>query len=275
MSEDCQTGNKEIPHCMAELNPTSQRRKRSALRPFVKRMFTLPALNHVGCILYQIKIGRKLTGTKMRECPICEYIGKFRPGGVIPRYDSECSNCGALERHRIVYLALQRRNLLSGLGKVLHFAPEPFLAKAIRQASASYRSADLEPGLADMVLNIEKLDLPDDSVDTVVANHVLEHVDDRAALLEIWRILVNHGRLIVSVPVAGGCATTYENPAITSRSDRELHFGQADHVRFYGRDFSDRLSAIGFSVDEFTCDGPDTVKYALQRGESVFICTKA
>jgi SAM-dependent methyltransferase len=240
----------------------------------VRQVFGQSTIEYLRAIRYQMTIIHRMKGKEVFECPICQYIGTFRAGGRIPRYNAACSRCGALERHRLVYLALQRRNLLSGLGKVLHFAPEVFLTDILRKSSESYRSADFEPGVADMVLNIEEIDLPDKSVDIVIANHVLEHVDDRAALREIWRILSDHGRLIVSVPLAGGCTKTYENPAITSPADRELHFGQADHLRYYGRDFTDRLSSAGFSIDEFTCDGPDTTKYALQRGDSVFIGSK-
>lgn len=157
----------------------------------------------------------------------------------------------------------------------MHFAPEPFLTKVLRKGSRSYKSADYAPGLADIVLNIEKIDFPDGSFDFVVANHVLEHVDDRVALLEIHRILRHQGLFIVSVPIVGGWAKTYENPAITSPYDRELHFGQNDHLRYYGRDFIERLQAAGFTVDEFTCDGQDTAKYGLLRGDSVFICSKS
>jgi len=239
-----------------------------------KRLLGQPIMSYLGHIRYQMTMSRRMKGRHVFECPICHYVGTFRAGGRIPRYNAACPRCGSLERHRLVYLALLRRDLLSGLGNVLHFAPEPFLIGMLRQGSVSYQSADFEPGLADIVLNIEKINLPDKSVDVVIANHVLEHVDDRAALRELQRILSVHGRLIVSVPLAGGCAKTYEDPGITSPVDRELHFGQADHLRFYGRDFSDRLLSAGFSVDEFTCDGPDTMKYALQRGDSVFICTK-
>jgi SAM-dependent methyltransferase len=239
-----------------------------------RQRFGQSAVDYIRTIRYQIATGRKMKGKEVFECPICQYVGTFRPGGIIPRYNAQCFRCGALERHRLVFLALQRRNLLSGLGNVLHFAPEAFLVKLLREGSVSYRSADFEPGVADIVLNIEKIDLPDKSMDIVIANHVLEHVDDRAALREIWRVLSDHGRLIVSVPLAGGCAKTYENPAVTSPADRQLHYGQADHQRYYGRDFTDRLSSAGFSVDEFTCDGPDVTKYSLQRGDTVFIGTK-
>jgi SAM-dependent methyltransferase len=157
---------------------------------------------------------------------------------------------------------------------VLHFAPEPCLRRIIQEASAYYRSADFAPAPDSLLLNIEKIDLPDHSVDVVIANHVLEHVDDLAALRELRRILSDRGRMIVSIPIIEGWATTYENPSIKSKVEREIHFGQADHLRFYGRDFRDRVLSAGFSLEEFVADGPDAARYALTRGDAIFICTK-
>jgi ubiquinone/menaquinone biosynthesis C-methylase UbiE len=69
------------------------------------------------------------------------------------------------------------------------------------------------------VLNIEAIEMPDASWDVVVANHVLEHVDDRKALSEIRRILVPGGFAIFSFPLALTFERTYENTAITSRAE--------------------------------------------------------
>jgi len=225
-------------------------------------------------LYYRVQALRKMSGTGARECPICGYVGRFRAFGYPPRYNAQCRRCGSLERHRLFYLALGRLHLLSGSGKVLHFAPEACFTKKIEQSCATYWTADYQPGRASMVLNIEKIDLPDNSVDVVIANHVLEHVDDRTALREIHRILTDHGRLITSVPIIEGWRKTYEDPSITSAADRELHFGQSDHIRYYGHDFRERVVSAGFSLDEFTCDGADVVKYGLYRGDYIFIGTK-
>jgi SAM-dependent methyltransferase len=224
---------------------------------------------------YRIEVFWKISGAGTHECPICRYVGKFKAFGNPPRYNAQCPSCHSLERHRLFYLALQRLNLLSGSEYVLHFAPEACLGTTIQKASANYRSADYAPGCASMQLNIEEVDLPDKSVDVVIANHVLEHVDDRAALREIWRILADHGRLILMVPIIEGWKWTYEDPRITGKAERHRHFGQDDHVRYFGLDFRTRVLSEGFSLDEFVCDGADTVRYALTRGESVFICTKS
>ncbi|HEU5350860.1 MAG TPA: methyltransferase domain-containing protein [Terracidiphilus sp.] len=171
-------------------------------------------------------------------------------------------------------LALQRGSLLSGQESVLHFAPEPCLMGILRSSSASYQSADFTPHAGSIRLNIENISLPSSCVDVVIANHVLEHVDDKAALCELNRILSPRGRLITTVPIIEAWERTYEDPQITREADRERHFAQADHVRYYGRDFRDRVKSSGFSLHEFQADGPSSARYGLIRGECVFIARK-
>jgi SAM-dependent methyltransferase len=138
---------------------------------------------------------------------------------------------------------------------------------------ARYVTADLRDGL-DLKLDIEDIDLPDESFDIVVCSHVLEHVNDRAALSELHRILRPSGRLILMVPIIEGSDTTYENPAITSWRDRKLHFGGGTHVRHYGRDFRDRVRAAGFQLHEYCADDYEPIRFGLVRGERVFVATK-
>lgn len=209
-----------------------------------------------------------------RECPVCGYVGRFGMFGLPPRADALCLRCGSLERHRLFALGLRNCFSFSGTERVLHFAPEACISKLINASAGEYITADYVPGRAALTLDIEKIDLPDRSVDIAVANHVLEHVDDRPALRELHRVLCENGRLILSVPLIAGWATTYENQAIVARSAREKHFGQSDHVRRYGRDFRERVASAGFRVDEFTSDGATTVQYSLMPGECIFVCTK-
>ena len=158
---------------------------------------------------------------------------------------------------------------------ILHFAPEALLEIKFRALYGEYRTADLN-ARADLKLDISAIALEAASVATVICNHVLEHVpDDRRALAELGRILKPGGKLIVSVPLIEGWERTYEDPAITDPSLRDLHFGQYDHLRYYGRDFRDRLREVGFvSVEEITAEGKEVVEYGLMRGEKVFICKR-
>src|SRR5690606_12677364 len=113
---------------------------------------------------------------------------------------------------------------------IVHFAPEPSLAKRLQERyGQAYRTADLMRQDVELQLNIERIDLADGTVGTVMANHVLEHVDDQAALREIRRVLGPHAdrRAILSFPIAHGWHHTYEDPSVVDPHQRELHFGQS------------------------------------------------
>ena len=211
------------------------------------------------------------------ECPCCGYKGNFNPAaGTPPRPNAICPQCRSFERHRLMALALQR-GFVSFAGKdVLHFAPEPAVkAMTDTQSPKSRVTADLEPGIADRVLNIEQLDLEDESLDIIICSHVLEHVDDRKALGEMKRVLRPGGQAVIMIPIVEGWDTSYENAEITSEEDRHIHFGQFDHVRYYGgADFRKRVKDAGFQLSEFTADGAECVRYGLVRGERVFLAGK-
>ncbi|HEY4265002.1 MAG TPA: class I SAM-dependent methyltransferase [Micropepsaceae bacterium] len=209
-----------------------------------------------------------------RQCNVCGYRGRFRAAGKPRRIDARCPRCGSAERYRLLALWLDRHGAGLAQAKVLHFAPEAGVTAMLKTRVGHYESADIAPGRADRVLNIEAIAAPGASYDCVVCSHVLEHVDDAKALLEIMRVLKPGGVVLIMLPVIEGWAKTYENPAVQSPEDRKRHYGQADHVRYYGADVRTRIRGAGFALKEFTAEGPDVLTYALQRGEKVFIATK-
>ena len=209
-------------------------------------------------------------GRHERECPVCRYQGRFIAFGDPPRWDASCPSCRSLERHRLFKLFLDRHPELVR-GTVIHFAPERSIAKLLRAHDSDYRSADVVPGRADLTLDIEAIDLSDDSVDLIVCSHVLEHVDDAKALAEFRRCLKPGGAAILMVPIVEGWRRTYENPAVTSEGDRLLHFGQHNHVRYYGADFRERVRAAGFELEEMTATGEECVRYSVVPGETIFL----
>lgn len=213
-----------------------------------------------------------------RECPLCGRQGRFLAEAHLPdifNFDAVCPSCGSLPRNRLLWLNLTQRQLIMAQDRVLHFAPEECLTNRIRSLAGSYKTADMLAGGVDLKLNIEKIDLPDRSQDAIICSHVLEHVDDKAAIVELFRILSPGGRMFILAPVAEGWETTYENAASFDPNGKALHYGKDNHVRRYRRDLRDKLAAPGFAVEASSFDGATSVRYGLLPGENLFICRKA
>lgn len=210
----------------------------------------------------------------IRSCPLCGYEGQFAPAGMPPRLDCQCPSCNSRERHRLFKLWMDREQRITKGHQVLHFAPEPQLTRLLRNTAGKYVTADLMRNKVDLKLNIEALNLPDASFDVIVAHQILEHVDHDKALAECFRCLRPAGFMVVTTPIIEGWEHTYENPEATTRRDRFLHFGQEDHVRYFGRDIRASMSAAGFEVEEHGSVEPDVAKYGLWRGETLFILVK-
>jgi len=206
-----------------------------------------------------------------RRCNVCGYSGRFHAAGRPRRIDARCPKCGSAERYRLLALWLDRQGGSLRDARVLHFAPEQGLTALLKPRVKDYRSADISPGRADLVLNIEAIAEPDSSYDCIVCSHVLEHVDDGKALKEIFRVLKPGGLALIMAPVIEGWRNTYENPKVVTPEDRKRHYGQSDHLRYYGADIRERIRQTGFALEEFTAEGEDVLTYALQRGEKVFV----
>jgi SAM-dependent methyltransferase len=208
-----------------------------------------------------------------RTCPICGFKGNFGFFGRPPRIDARCPSCASLERHRLFWLWFEH-NRSRMIEPVLHFAPEAIFEGRFRTLFQDYRTADLMNPRCDLKLNIEAIELPSESIGTIICNHVLEHVDDAKALAELSRILKPGGIAILSMPLIDGWEKSYEPAGIEGEHMRELHFGQFDHVRYYGRDIRERLAKAPFRFEEITAEGADVITYGLMRGEKMFVCFK-
>lgn len=162
----------------------------------------------------------------------------------------ECPVCQSHDRERHLLMYLNASNLMPRMerARILHFAPERHLQRFIRAVQPTqYVLGDLFPATAD----VQKIDLlavpyPEDYFDFVLANHVLEHVqDDTQALKEIFRVLRPGGHAILQTPYASGLTNTFEDPAIHSEPARLQAYGQEDHCRLYGQDLVLRVEASG------------------------------
>lgn len=158
----------------------------------------------------------------------------------------------SLERHRLMWLYLQNETefFIKKL-KVLHIAPEQcFLSRFKKMKNLDYTTLDIESPIADIKADIRNLPLEDNTYDVIFCNHVLEHiVEDDIAMKELYRVMKSGGYGIFQVPMKYDLKKTYEDFSITSPQERQQHFGQYDHVRWYGMDYFERLRDAGFEVD--------------------------
>ncbi len=212
-------------------------------------------------------------------CPCCDHsFSRFLPAGVAKRPNARCPNCGSLERHRMVWLYLQRQtNFLSANLSVLDVAPEEFMQRKLHAlANLDYLSIDLVSPLAMKKMDVTKLELTDESFDVAFCNHVFEHIpNDLQAMREVRRILKSGGWAILQTPVDLSRATTDEDPSITDPQELLRRFGQTDHIRIYGRDLFDRLREAGWDISTPALESWLTAKeiqhYALNPAEPLII----
>ncbi len=229
-------------------------------------------------------------------CPLCGYKCKdFAPFGlefpVIEERqivgaglrDALCYSCGSTDRERLVFLYLKNKtNLFEEPEKkrILHMAPEKNLTSImLKSGFERYVCGDLFMegySYPDHVQNMNVLNIPyeDDFFDLVICNHLLEHVpDDRAAMKELHRVLKSNGMGILQVPISLNSPQTFEDFSVTDPQQREIVFGQFDHLRIYGQDYPDRLSEAGFVVERSNY-ASEYSRYGVNDDEDIFVVRK-
>lgn len=138
----------------------------------------------------------------------------------------------------------------TGSKNLLYFAPINGLENKFRE-DFSVTTLDINRDDVDVKADITELPFKKSSFDIVLCSHVLEHVpDDLSALTELRRVINQEGEGIILVPQNRDMDTTLEDPTATTEEERERKFGQHNHVRWYGNDFSSKLVSAGFKVSE-------------------------
>jgi len=175
-----------------------------------------------------------------------------------------------------LYLKERTAFFKSGL-QVLHIAPEACFIKRFEKIHGDrYITADIESPLAKVKMDIHQIPFRENTFDVVLCNHVLEHVnDDIKAMNEIQRVLKPDGFAILQVPFFNPVPeTTFEDPTITDRQEREKIFGQDDHVRKYGRDYPQRIKRAGLKPleDPYVDTLEENIrnKFGLVKGEIIY-----
>lgn len=164
-----------------------------------------------------------------------------------------CSKCGASDRDRLYAFWLKRKLAKNSSIKMLHFAPEKSLSKWIKDNySFEYETADLM--MEGVNHKVDMLDMPfeDDSYDSFICSHVLEHVnDDYLAVSELYRILKPGGWGILMAPICTAIDNTLEDKNHKTDEDRWKYYGQNDHLRLYSHNgYLDVISSTGFKVKQ-------------------------
>jgi predicted SAM-dependent methyltransferase len=212
-------------------------------------------------------------------CPICEKgARKFLTHAARPL--ARCPHCGSFERHRLLWIALQKKWNQHPIGisdRLLHVSPEKVFTK-ILQPLYDYISIDLDEQKAMYSMDITNLEFTANEFEAIICIHVLEHIpEDRKAMSELFRVLKPGGWGTINVPMSGN--KTLEDPTIKDPKDRLRMFGQEDHVRFYGEDFIDRLKEAGFLVTvikkEEIVTPEEDMKYSLAIENEVIFVTKS
>lgn len=165
------------------------------------------------------------------------------------RQDVLCPACMSLPRHRILAAWFDEHKDILKNKKVLYFAPENSMTLWMKRNGVKYTTADLYND-ADLKLDIQNTKLPDNSLNIVICNHVLEHVNDfRQALNDVYRILDHDGVFICSFPIDANIDKVDEAADLT---DEECYnrFGQKDHKRVFGVHSDELLVEAGFGVDK-------------------------
>ena len=120
--------------------------------------------------------------------------------------------------------------------------------------SGGYITGDINPNMADRVVDVTNICYPDQTFDYVIINHVLEHIkDEKKAMDEIKRVLKRNGKVIFSMPI---CVEedTIEARDMLSEKECMEKYGQRDHVRLYGRDTQERMEKYGYNIIEYRAD---------------------
>lgn len=224
-------------------------------------------------------------------CEICgSKFKKFLTFGKTKRINARCPNCGSLERHRLMWKYLnEKTNFFSSKHKIklLHFAPEKFFYDIFsKNQNINYFPCDLLPenysydgSVKITKVNITNIPFDENHFDVVLCNHVLEHIpDDRLAMSELFRVMKKGAWGIFLVPIDYNREFTYEDFTITTPKGREEAFGQFDHVRWYGKDYKNKLEKVGFIVkeDDFSksLSSSELFKYGLVATDCVYYCKK-
>ena len=120
----------------------------------------------------------------------------------------------------------------------------------------NYRALDIDPsryaGLPVERFDLcrDSFDLPPESCDLIVHNHVLEHIECNytAVLTRLAHALTATGTMLFSVPILSG---HFSDELVKAPLEQKIaRFGSMLHVRRFGRDFVTETIGMIFRIPE-------------------------
>ncbi|WP_051205630.1 class I SAM-dependent methyltransferase [Butyrivibrio sp. FC2001] len=229
-----------------------------------------------------------------KRCPICgSLISEYLPGQICEselfknlhiigagyRKNMTCPACGSMDRARWLYYVLATQTDIFEEGKtILHFAPEAQIREKLQNIQNQYIPADINPSNGIIKADIKNIPFKDEIFDYVIANHVLEHIDDlKLAMAELKRVMKRSGKLILSFPICRDMDTIEEDKPL-SKDERKRLFGQEDHVRLFGNDFKEQIEKHGVHVKTFSpnvfLDNEEISTNGFINDDLILICNK-
>ena len=204
------------------------------------------------------------------QCNMCD---KKLSNFVLLENDRLCPACGSLQRTRRLWQILND-GFLTDDSKILDFSPTRSLYRLMKE-NPNYLSSDLSGDfLSQVSYDITKIDTENERFDLIICYHILEHIEnDIKAMKELFRTLKKGGNCLIQTPFKKG--DIYEDKTIKSPKEKEIHFGQFDHVRIYSIEgLKKRLENVGFNVSpkHFTSDYENFNGFS--QDETVLICNK-
>ena len=192
-----------------------------------------------------------------------------------------CPNCGSMARHRLIPYSINHFGLNFNNSGLLHiganFDEVTFVLS--RFLPCPYYRLDIyQKNFINLQGNLCQIPLADDCIDFCLIWHVLEHIsEDQVAIQEMYRVLRNGGKLLVSVPIhPPGRRETSEDKTVL-RTDYERIYGHHDHVRACGVDYANRFTKAGFHVETLDVKNiplPDKQFFGLSDKHIAWCCTK-
>lgn len=176
-------------------------------------------------------------------CNICRWTGPEFGSGPHPE-GNHCPGCGSIARERMLHRAWIEHWSPMEWAEVIETSPR--LSGGYRDLMGRrlrYRGSDFDRRAhqADIRLDLQSIELPDNSLDVLLTSHVLEHVPDtRRALDEIHRVLAPGGVAVIQVPLVEPTTKPPDTP--------EFHGDDTPVFWRFGWDLGDLLREAGFQV---------------------------